>query len=101
MYISVNEETRAAIAPRMKRIAGQIAGIQRMIEDDRYCVDVLNQISAVRAALDAVGVELVTHHIESCVLGKKSHESGSRHATPMTTEELLTELRTAMSRFLK
>ncbi|HEY5892014.1 MAG TPA: metal-sensitive transcriptional regulator [Chthoniobacterales bacterium] len=97
----MNQETRASIGARMKRIAGQIAGIQRMIEDDRYCVDVLNQISAARAALDAVGVELVTGHIESCVLAKNGHESGSKHATPMSTDELLAELRTALSRFLK
>ncbi|MGH8164547.1 MAG: metal-sensitive transcriptional regulator, partial [Rhodanobacteraceae bacterium] len=42
---------------RIKRIAGQVAGVQRMIEEDRYCVDILNQISAVRSALDALGLE--------------------------------------------
>lgn len=101
MYLRMNTETKARISIRMKRVLGQAAGIQRMIDDDRYCVDILNQISAVRAALDAVGVELVTQHIECCVLGHGNHENGAQNSNPMTTEELLAELRTALSRFLK
>ena len=71
-----------------------------MIEEDRYCVDILNQISAVRSALDALGVKLLTSHLESCVLG---HGSGSEHAKarPMKTQELLAELQTALGRFLR
>lgn len=85
---------------RVKRIAGQVAGIQRMVEDKRYCVDILNQIAAVRSALDALGIELLTGHLETCVLG---HGSGSEHesARPMTQQELLDEVKTALSRFLK
>ncbi len=85
---------------RIKRIAGQVAGIQRMMEEDRYCVDILNQISAVRSALDALGVELLTGHVECCVIG---HDTGSAHAKakPMKPDQLLAELRTALSRFLK
>lgn len=77
-----------------------MAGVQRMIEEDRYCVDILNQISAVRSALDALGVKLLTSHLESCVLG---HGSGSEHAKarPMKTQELLAELQTALGRFLR
>ncbi len=71
-----------------------------MIDDDRYCVDVLNQISAVRSALDALGVELLSHHLESCVVG---HGSGSDHARakPMKTAELLSEVKVALTRFLR
>lgn len=85
---------------RAKRIAGQIAGIQRMIAEDRYCVDILNQISAVRSALDALGIELLTNHLESCVIG---HGSGSEHAKakPMKPKELLAELQTALGKFLR
>jgi len=85
---------------RVNRIAGQVSGIQRMVEEDRYCVDILNQISAVRSALDALGIELLTNHLETCVLG---HGSGSEHhcAKPMTQQELLAEVQTALSRFLK
>jgi DNA-binding FrmR family transcriptional regulator len=84
----------------MKRIAGQIAGIQRMLDEGRYCVDVLNQISAVRSALDALGVELLASHLESCVVG---HGTASQHAAakPMKPAQLLDELRVALSRFLK
>jgi DNA-binding FrmR family transcriptional regulator len=88
------------LVSRIKRIGGQVAGIERMLEDKRYCVDILNQIAAVRSALDALGVELITRHLETCVLG---HGSDSEHenAKPMTQEELLNEVKTALSRFLK
>lgn len=88
------------LATRVKRIAGQVAGIERMLDEKRYCVDILNQISAVRSALDALGVELLTSHLETCVLG---HGSNSEHDTakPMTQDELLAEVKTAISRFLK
>ncbi len=84
----------------MKRIAGQVAGVQRMIDEDRYCVDILNQIAAVRSALDALGVELLTEHVEACVVG---HGSGTEHknAQPMKPAELLKELRAALTRFLR
>ncbi|MEO8044850.1 MAG: metal-sensitive transcriptional regulator [Spartobacteria bacterium] len=96
----MNPETVQKLKPRMRRIAGQVAGIERMIDDDRYCVDVLNQISAVRSALDALGVELLSHHLESCVIG---HGSGSEHARakPMKTAELLAEVKSALTRFLR
>lgn len=88
------------VKARVNRIAGQVSGIQRMVEEDRYCVDILNQISAVRSALDALGIELLTSHLETCVLG---HGSDTEHqcARPMTQPELLAEVQTALSRFLK
>ncbi|CAN5428323.1 metal-sensitive transcriptional regulator [soil metagenome] len=100
MYLPMAPSSRKKLHLRARRIAGQIAGIQRMIEDDRYCVDVLNQISAVRSALDALGVELLSHHLESCVVG---HGSGSEHAhaKAMKTEELLAEVKVALTRFLR
>lgn len=95
------EKTNAVkLKSRVRRITGQIAGIQRMIDEDRYCVDVLNQISAVRSALDALGVELLANHLEGCVIG---HGTGSEHAKakPMKPAELLAELKTALGRFLR
>ncbi len=92
--------TDKKMTARVKRIAGQVAGIERMLEDKRYCLDILNQIAAARSALDALGVELLTLHLERCVLG---HGSGTEHdhARPMTHPELLAEVKTALSRFLK
>jgi len=76
---------------RVNRIAGQVGGIQKMIEDDRYCVDILNQIAAVRSALDQLGVQMLTGHLESCVLG----------ADQCNQHDLLEEVRVSLSRFLK
>lgn len=96
----MNEKSRKDIKTRSNRIAGQVAGIQRMIEEDRYCVDILNQIAAVRSALDALGIKLLNDHLESCVLG---HGTGTEHhcAQPMTQEQLLDEVRAVLSNFLK
>lgn len=53
---------------RLRKIEGQVRGIQRMIEDGRYCIDVLNQIAAARHALDRVALSLVDSHVRHCVL---------------------------------
>ena len=96
----MNDEARKKLITRVNRIAGQIGGVQRMVEQDRYCVDILHQIAAVRSALDRLGVELLTKHLESCVLGRGT---GSEHhcAKPLTKEQLLAEVRTALNHFLK
>jgi len=96
----MNEANAKKIKARINRISGQVGGISRMIDEDRYCVNVLDQIAAVRSALDALGVELLTNHIESCVMG---HGSGSEHedAKPRSQEELLEEVRVTLGRFLK
>lgn len=96
----MDDKARRKVKARVNRVKGQVEGIGRMVEEDRYCVDILNQIAAVRSALDALGVELLTHHLEGCVLG---HGTGTEHecARPMTKEELIGEVQTAISRFLK
>ena len=52
---------------RLRNIGGQIAGIQRMVEEERYCIDILTQISAVRAALNSVGMSVLRRHLDHCV----------------------------------
>ena len=96
----MDAEARKKLKSRVNRIAGQVAGVQRMIDEDRYCVDVLHQIAAVRSALDSLGVELLTRHLESCVVG---HGTGTEHhcAKPLTKEQLLAEVQAALSQFLK
>ena len=96
----MKNEAKAKVKARVNRIAGQIGGIQRMIDEDKYCVDILNQIAAARSALDSLGIELLTDHLETCVIG---HGTESEHhcAKPMTQEALLDEVRIALGRFLK
>ena len=96
----MNASNHQKLKTRLNRITGQVVGIQRMADEGRYCVDILTQIAAVRSALDAVGVELLMNHLESCVVG---HGSGTEHkrAKPLTQKKLLAEVQTTLSRFLK
>ena len=95
----MNKKVQNQLNARLNRIVGQIAGIQRMVDEGRYCVDFLTQIAAVRSALDALGVEFLTNHLESCVLG---HGLGTEHkrARPMSQKQLLAEVQATLSRFL-
>ena len=96
----MKEGTRKQLKTRLNRISGQVTGIQKMLDEDRYCVDILIQIAAVRSALDSLGIELLTDHVEGCVLG---HGTETEHhcAKPMTQEQLVEEVRTVLARFLK
>ena len=60
-------EDKDKVAARLRRVEGQVRGIQQMVEDDRYCIDVLTQISAVTKALQAVALELLGSHLDTCV----------------------------------
>ncbi len=62
-------DTKPKVINRLNRIEGQVRGIVRMVEDDRYCVDVLTQIQAVRAALNRVENEVLRDHLDHCVMG--------------------------------
>ncbi|MBN9652661.1 metal-sensing transcriptional repressor [Halobacillus sp. GSS1] len=61
------EDEKVAVLNRLKRIEGQVRGIQKMVEDDRYCVDILVQISAINNALNKVGYNLLERHTHHCV----------------------------------
>lgn len=80
-------ELRTKVEQRLRRIAGQVAGIQRMVEEDRYCVDVLLQVAAARAALDQVGRLILTGHVERCVA--EAFASGSARERRRKLDELL------------
>jgi DNA-binding FrmR family transcriptional regulator len=62
-------EDKQRLQDRLSRIEGQVRGVQRMVEEDRYCIDVLTQISAIRAALDKVALSLVDDHARNCMSG--------------------------------
>ena len=63
----MREEIKTSCAQRLTRIEGQVRGIARMIEQDRYCIDVLTQVQAVTAALKRVEDEILKDHVENCV----------------------------------
>ncbi len=65
--INMHEATRKAVHGRLRRIEGQVGGLLRMVQEDRYCVDVLTQINAVRAALHKVEQEILRDHVAHCV----------------------------------
>ncbi len=60
-------DDKAALVKRLHRIEGQVRGIERMIDEDRYCIDVLTQISAVRTALDSLALRVLDGHVRHCV----------------------------------
>ena len=83
----LNDETKAKARGRLRRIEGQVQGLQRMIEGDAYCVDILLQISAVQGALEQVQKLLLGRHIESCVAD--ALRSGSQSERQQKIDELL------------
>ena len=85
-------DQRADLLKRLARVEGQVRGIARMIEDDKYCVDIINQIAAVNAALDKVGKSLLTDHIRGCV----ADAAGAPDA-----DQKVDELVAVVDRFLK
>ena len=93
----MNESIKGDASKRIKRMAGQLSGIQKMVDDERYCVDILTQVAALRAALDQFGLLMLSMHLESCVYGE-SPDSGHK---PMNSEERLEEIRLTLNRFLK
>ncbi|MBJ7329912.1 MAG: metal-sensitive transcriptional regulator [Solirubrobacteraceae bacterium] len=84
--------TKEQLLKRLKRIEGQVRGVQGMVEDDRYCIDVLTQISAIEAALDKVALGLVDEHTRHCVMGAEGEEREAK------TEELMAAVGRLMRR---
>jgi len=84
--------TKDQLAQRLARIEGQVRGIQRMVDEDRYCIDILTQISAIQAALDKVALGLLDDHARSCVLGASDDKKEDR------TEELMAAVGRLMRR---
>ena len=76
------------IASRLRRVSGQLSGVLRMYEDGRYCIDVLDQLSAVTAACNAVGVLILEDHIRACV--REAIEAG---AADEKVDELVSSIR--------
>lgn len=81
-----------AVLKRLRRIEGQVRGVERMVEQDRYCIDVVTQVTAIQAALDKVALELLTDHASHCVTGAEPAEQAER------TEELMAAVRRLLRR---
>jgi len=75
------------LVKRLHRIEGQVRGIERMVDDDRYCIDILTQISAVNTALESLAFKILDEHVRHCVAGALS--SGDEADARTKTEELL------------
>ena len=80
-----------ALAKRMHRIEGQVRGIEKMIAEDRYCIDILTQIAAVGTALEAVGFKILDDHVTHCVAGALA--SGDEALAADKSRELLEAVR--------
>jgi DNA-binding FrmR family transcriptional regulator len=84
--------TKDQLLTRIRRIEGQVRGIANMVEEDRYCIDVLTQISAIQAALDKVGLGLLDDHARHCM---------REGATAGRADEMTTEMMAAVGRLMK
>jgi len=85
-------ENKEKVKNRLRRISGQIGGIERMVDEERYCIDILTQISAAQAAIDKVALALLDEHTRHCVVG-----AGSAEEREAKTEEMMD----AVGRLLK
>jgi DNA-binding FrmR family transcriptional regulator len=81
------------VLKRLRRIEGQVRGIQKMVDEDRYCIDVLQQLSAVQAALDQVGLKLLDDHVTHCM----AEGAGD----PKRRQKMTTEMMDAVGRLVR
>ncbi|MTV48928.1 metal-sensing transcriptional repressor [Heliobacillus mobilis] len=88
----VSQRNKQDLLNRMRRLEGQVRGITKMIEDDRYCVDILLQISASRAGLQKVGLSILDSHTRGCVTSAIKENRG---------DEMVDELIDVLDRFMK
>ena len=92
-YIKKGDQEK--LQNRLRRIEGQVRGLQRMVEEESYCVNVLTQVASVVSALEKVGALVLKDHVEHCV--RESIESGDRQKA----DEKVEELTAAVERFLR
>ncbi|WP_145927051.1 metal-sensitive transcriptional regulator [Jeongeupia sp. USM3] len=84
----VERDNKDALTKRLNRIEGQIRGINKMVQEDRYCIDILTQIAAAKSALDSLGMQLLEAHARGCVAGAIRDGDGAA-----AIDELMTVLR--------
>jgi DNA-binding FrmR family transcriptional regulator len=84
--------SKEQLTKRLRRIEGQVRGVEGMVEDDRYCIDILTQIGAIQAALDKVALGLLDDHTRHCVMGAEAGDQAAK------TEELMAAVGRLMRR---
>jgi DNA-binding FrmR family transcriptional regulator len=89
-----SKKNKESITKRLNRIEGQVKGIQKMVEEDRYCVDVLVQIAAIRSAIDKVGSIILENHVRGCV-------ANSIKDNQEQTDVMVDELMDTILKFMK
>ena len=82
--VAVDSDARERNLTRLKRIEGQVRGVRKMVEEDRYCADILGQVSAIQEALRAVGRELMRNHLRHCAA--KAIKAGGQAAETVCSE---------------
>ncbi|KXZ39439.1 DNA-binding transcriptional regulator, FrmR family [Alkalithermobacter thermoalcaliphilus JW-YL-7 = DSM 7308] len=92
---SKTKNDKEAIIRRLRKIEGQVKGIQNMVNNDKYCVDILIQIAAVRSALDKVGGIILENHIKGCVRNTIKTDDESKN------EKIIDELISTITKFIK
>lgn len=88
----INEEVKVEAQKRLRRIEGQIGGLMRMIEEEKYCIDLIDQINAIRRALEQVALIIMKRHVESCVAESIKGKGG---------KEKVDELISTIDRFIR
>jgi len=92
---------KAQLLARLRRIEGQVRGLQRMIDDDTYCIDVLTQVAAVSKSLQGVGVHLLHDHLQHCVAGAAAGTGSAGTGAPGGVDALVDEATRAVERLLR
>ncbi|MGN6522457.1 MAG: metal-sensitive transcriptional regulator [Actinomycetes bacterium] len=90
-----------AVHKRLRRIEGQVRGLQRMVDEDVYCIDILTQVSAVKSALQSVSVDLVEDHLGHCVQDAVAGAAAGDDEGRAKAEEKVAEASAAITRLLK
>lgn len=90
----MQRENKPRLLNRLNRVEGQVRGIARMVDEDRYCIDIMTQLQAVRAALTKVEAELMRQHIDHCVTS--AFNSGDPEQQRQKADELVTLLQRSM-----
>jgi len=83
----MDAETKKAVRARLRRIAGQVQAVERMVDEDRYCIDLMHQLAAVQAAIGKVGEVILRSHVQSCVTD--AIRSGDERECRRKVEELV------------